>query len=165
MEYISSDTNIWLDFAAIDHLELPFKLPHIYLMNGDAVRDELLFPPGLNERLIAFGLVETELTEKEFFLVEEYTERFAKLSVYDCVALAIAKCCAIVLMTGDKLLRKAALGEGVAVMGTIGVLDQLYNGKYIESGMYIECLRKLQKLNGGKIRLPAKEIEKRLEIS
>ena len=26
MEYISSDTNIWLDFMAIDRLGLPFRL-------------------------------------------------------------------------------------------------------------------------------------------
>ena len=47
MEYISSDTNIWLDFANIGHLELPFRLPYTYLMNVDAVHDELLAPPEL----------------------------------------------------------------------------------------------------------------------
>ena len=42
MQYISSDTNVWLDFAIIERLELPFRLPCIYLMHGDAVHDELL---------------------------------------------------------------------------------------------------------------------------
>lgn len=70
-------------------------------MHEDAVRDELLSPPELGEWLLSFGLVETELTEEESFLTEEYTNRFSKLSTYDCIALAIAKCRQITLMTGD----------------------------------------------------------------
>ena len=72
MEYISSDTNVWLDFETINRLDYPFRLPYIYLMNNDAVQDELLSPPGLGERLKCLGLRETELTEEEFFLAEEY---------------------------------------------------------------------------------------------
>lgn len=125
MEYISSDTNVWLDFAAIHRLEFPFRLPYTYLMNTDAVHDELLSPPGIGEKLIRLGLVEAELTEEEFFLAEEYVSRFIKLSVYDCVALAMAKSREILLLTGDGALRKAAQAEKVKVMGTIGVLDQL----------------------------------------
>lgn len=163
MEYISSDTNVWIDFETIDRLEIPFKLPYVYLMNVDAVQDELLSPPGLGQRLTNLGLVETELTEKEFFLAEEYMARFPKPSTYDCVALAIAKHRGIILMTGDGPLRKAAQAEGVAVIGTIGVLDQLYEGMYIEKTEYLECLEKLKFHNGGKVRLPGKELEKRLE--
>lgn len=50
MEYISSDTNVWLDFEVIGKLELPFKLPYTYLMNDDAIQDELLSPPGLGKK-------------------------------------------------------------------------------------------------------------------
>lgn len=51
MEYISSDTNVWLDFAAIHRLEIPFKLPYTYLMHEDAIENELLSPRELRERL------------------------------------------------------------------------------------------------------------------
>ena len=61
MEYISSDTNVWLDFMIIDRLEYPFRLPYVYLMNTDAIQDEILSPPGLGERLKSLGLQETEL--------------------------------------------------------------------------------------------------------
>ncbi len=162
MEYISSDTNVWIDFELIGKLELPFKLPYIYLMNNDAVHDELLSPPNLGERLVTLGLVETELTEEEFFLAEEYMVRFSKPSVYDCVALAIAKCRDIVLLTGDGPLRKAAKEEGVKVKGTIGILDQLYEENYIDAMEYLQCLKTLQKYNGGRVRLPEKELEKRI---
>lgn len=52
MEYISSDTNIWLDFAVIDRLDLPFRLPYVYLMDSDAIEDELLNPPDIGDRLV-----------------------------------------------------------------------------------------------------------------
>lgn len=52
MEYISSDTNVWLDFMIIDRLELPFRLPYVYLMDGDAIEDELLNPPNIGSDMI-----------------------------------------------------------------------------------------------------------------
>lgn len=162
MEYISSDTNVWIDFELIGKLELPFKLPYIYLMNNDAVHDELLSPLNLGKRLVMLGLVETELTEEEFFLADKYMERFRRLSTFDCVALAIAKYRNIVLLTGDMPLRKAAKEESVTVMGTIGILDQLYEENRIDAIEYLQCLKTLQKYNGGRVRLPEKELEKRI---
>lgn len=78
MEYISSDTNVWLDFVTINRLEYPFKLPYTYLMNGDAIRDELLSPAGLGTRLKSCGLQETDMTLEEFFLAERYSSKFKK---------------------------------------------------------------------------------------
>lgn len=163
MEYISSDTNVWVDFQVIDRLELPFRLPYTYLMNNDAVHDELLSPPGIGDKLLDLGLQETELTGEEFYLVEEYVGRFKRLSLYDCVALAIAKKRQITLLTGDGALRKAAEREGVIVLGTIGVLDQLYEGRYIEHREYGYCLRELLKNNGKKVRLPEEELRLRID--
>lgn len=106
MEYISSDTNVWLDFATIN--------------------------------------------------------KNIKPSLYDCVAMAIAKVRGITLMTGDGPLRKAAEQEGVAVVGTIGILDRLYDGAYIEKKEYADCLKALLENNGKKVRLPEQELQKRI---
>jgi len=163
MEYISSDTNVWLDFSLIDRLDLPFLLPYIYLMNNDAIEDELLSPPGLNKRLIDLGLKKAELSEEEFYLAIEYSRRFKKPSRYDCVALAIAKIRGITLLTGDGPLRKAAISEGVSVMGTIGILDQLLSENLISTSVYVECFKAFDDLNGGKIRLPKAEIQNRIK--
>lgn len=163
MEYISSDTNIWLDFEIINRLDIPFMLPYTYVMNEDAVEDELLSPKGMKEKLLNFGLKPVELSEEEFYLAEEYSVKYRKPSLYDCVALAIAKVRGIILMTGDGALRKAAEQEKVSVIGTIGVLDQAYEGNYIEKEEYLICIRKLQENNGKKVRLPEKELEKRME--
>lgn len=54
--FISSDTNIWLDFDTVNRLDYPFKLPYTYLMNDDVVESELVVPEGLGERLVQLGL-------------------------------------------------------------------------------------------------------------
>lgn len=163
MDYISSDTNVWLDFMEIEKLSLPFQLPYVYLMNDEMVEDELLSPPGLSKELLQRGLQKTELTEEEFYLAEMLASKYAKPSVYDCIALAIAKVRGLTLLTGDGPLRKAAVAEGGAVIGTIGILDQLHGGKYIKDEEYAECIRRLIDKNGGKIRLPKQELEIRLQ--
>ena len=162
MEYISSDTNVWLDFQMIDKIELPFKLPYRYIMNEDAINDELLSPKELKDILIFLGLEAVELSEEEFYLAEEYNAKYIKPSLYDCVALAIAKVRGIILMTGDGALRKAAEQENVPVIGTIGVLDQLYNGNFIEQSEYVNCLKALLTENGRKVRLPEAALLERL---
>ena len=165
MKYISSDTNIWIDFVTINCLELPFKLPYIYLMDQDAIEDEIRKPPGLSEKLIQLGLQKTQLSEEEFFLAEELVERYVKPSRYDCIALAIAKARGITLLTGDGPLRRAAALEGVNVIGTIGILDQLLDGQYVDPVTYKNCISSLLEHNRGKIRLPENELRKRLDWS
>ena len=163
MEYISSDTNVWIDFAEIQKLSIPFLLPYIYIMNDETIEDELINPPGISYELLRLGLQKTELTEEEFYLAETLTAKYTKLSVYDCVALAIAKVRGLVLLTGDGPLRKAATMEDVKIIGTIGILDQLHNRKYIKTEEYAECLQRLLDKNGKKVRLPTYELEKRLQ--
>lgn len=54
MEFISSDTNVWVDFATINRLYLPFRLPYIFLMDEEAISNELLQPEGLGDKLRLF---------------------------------------------------------------------------------------------------------------
>lgn len=162
MKYISSDTNVWIDFVTINRIALPFRLPYTYLMNQDAIDEELLSPPDFKEQLLSAGLVSTELTDAEFFLAEEYGLRYRKLSTHDRIALAIAKQRNITLLTGDQALRKAANAEGVSLIGTIGILDQLHNRELITTTEYVDCLKALQSNNGKIIRLPARELEERI---
>lgn len=165
MEFISSDTNVWIDFCTIDKLYLPFKLPYTYIMNNDAIEDELLNPKDLKEQLIQLGLKKVELDIDELFLAEEYGRKYKKLSIYDKIALAIAKNRHILLLTGDLNLRKAAQKESVEIIGTLGILDRLFEYNYITEAEFDECIRKLKDLNFvSNIRLPANELEERLTI-
>ena len=154
---------MWIDFAIIDRLSLPFKLPYIYLMNEDAVSNELLQPEGLGEKLTGLGLQAVSMIEEEFYLAEKLIEKYRKPSSYDCIALAIAKCRKIVLLTGDGALRKAAIQEGVEVIGSIKVLDLLFENTLIDSSEYLYCLEEFKRHNGEKIRLPVVALQERID--
>ncbi len=85
--------------------------------------------------------------------------------------LAVTKTRGITLLTGDGSLRKAAAAEGVEVMlippegrgGTIGILDRLYDGNYIDEEEFHHCIGELMEHNGGKVRLPVAELKKRMK--
>ena len=164
MQFISSDTSVWIDFQTICKAELPFRLPYTYIMSKYAVEDELLSPPGLGQELVSYGLVPVEITIDEFFLAEQYGNVYSRLSIYDRIALAIAKKRQIILLTGDGALRKAADNEGVSIMGTLGVLDQLWETGKVNMEEMRVCLEQLKAHNGGAIRLPKIELERRLAI-
>ena len=164
MEYISSDTNIWIDFNTVDSLDVPFMLREdfTYIMSSDTVNDELQSPPELKERLIELGLKITEMQEEEFQLLMKYSI-YEKLSVYDRIALSIAKNRKIILLSGDRNLRIAAGKEGVEVHGSLWILDRIiWSGKLTETR--IKKLLNDFLLNcGKKIRLPRIELENRLK--
>ena len=162
MTFISSDTNVWIDFATIDKLHFPFLLPYTFLISESALQDEFLAPPGLRGSLITSGLVPTELSEDEIFLTMQYAKHL-KLSTYDRMALAIVKSRNIPLLTGDKALRNATAMECVRVIGTLGILDQLYDKSYISDNEYQLALERLKAENGKAVRLPSSEVEKCLK--
>lgn len=160
MEYISSDTNVWIDFNCIKRLRLPFLLPYTYIMYYEQIDKEL---KSVNkDGLIAHGLQSVDITIDEFFLAEEYADKYLPLSKWDRIALAIAKTRNIKLLTGDMPLRKAAAKEKVQVIGTIGIIDQAYTHKLISKQEYISCLEELIRQNGRMVRLPRMELENRL---
>ena len=165
MELISSDTNIWIDFDAAGCLEEPFKLrdTYKYIMSVDTLRDEILSPPELGVRLVELGIEAVEITENEYILVSDYAKRYAQLSVYDRIALSIAANRKIKLLSGDKALRIAAQREGVEVHGSLWLLDILLLSDKMQESRYKDILRTMKSLNGSRIRLPDKEIEKRLK--
>ena len=71
MEYICSDTNVWLDFSAVGRTHLPFRLPYTYIMNSDAIEDEVLSPEGLGRELVELGLQPVDITIEEFLYAED----------------------------------------------------------------------------------------------
>ena len=150
MEYISSDTNVWIDFNIISRMNLPFLLPYTYIMYTESMESELLNPEGFKDQLAEAGLVGVDITIEEFFLAQSWGPLYPKLSI-------------ITLLTGDKALRMAAAQEGVHVIGTLGILDQLFDGQYIAKDEYLYCLQEFQKHNGGEVRLPRAELKKRLD--
>ncbi len=129
-------------------------------MYKEALRKEIISPPELIERLQKRGLIGVDLTIEEFLYADEMAKKYVKLSGYDRTALAMAKFRKIPLLTGDNPLRKAAEKEDVEVFGTIGLLDRLYEGEYINKIEYRFCLESL--LEHEERRLPIDELQKRI---
>ena len=78
MEYISSDTNVWLDFHAIDKTDLPFRLPCTFIMFKEALRSEIVSPPELLHKLHENGLVGVDITIEEFYYAIDLGNRYNK---------------------------------------------------------------------------------------
>ena len=163
MEYVSSDTNVWIDLDVIDSLELAFRSSLTYIMFRETIFQEMLYPENLNERLLSLGLQAVDITVEELFYADDVNNKYSRISVHDSIALAIAKKRNIILLTGDKALRIAAEKEGVLVMGTIELLDRLYNEHDINRSEYLNCILQLHKNNNGKVRLPEDELIRRLK--
>lgn len=72
MEYISSDTNVWIDFNIISRMNLPFLLPYTYIMYTESMESELLNPEGFKDQLAEAGLVGVDITIEEFFLAQSW---------------------------------------------------------------------------------------------
>ena len=163
MEYISSDTNIWIDFHAIDKIDVPFRLDVKYIMFHEAMRKEIIDPPELVQSLVKLGLEGVNLSTGEFYDAMEMLKRYQKISQYDAIALAIAKSREITLLSGDKSLRSAADKEGVTVLGSIGLIDRLLREKLITNKEYYEILSAWENQTVLGRRLPIEEIRKRLK--
>lgn len=91
MEYISSDTNVWIDFNIISRMNLPFLLPYTYIMYTESMESELLNPEGFKDQLAEAGLVGVDITIEEFLLAQSWGPLYPKLSIQDRIALAHCK--------------------------------------------------------------------------
>ena len=109
------------------------------------------------------GLVKVAWTEDEFYIAEDLSLKYNKLSLYDRVAIAIAKYRHIVLLTNEPTTIEAAAEERVPVKGTIDILDELFISKKIDYGKYRQCLVILLSMNGQEVILPENELISRLE--
>lgn len=164
MEYISSDTNVWFDFQVISMVHLPFRLDCTFVMYHEALRKEIIDPPELIETLRQNGLEEIDISTEEFYLAGELQGKYAKITGYDAIALSVAKSRGILLLTGDNALRKAAATEGVAYIGSIGIVDRLLDEKRITEEEYLNCLNGWKSSSAEGRRLPLNEIDKRINM-
>lgn len=160
--FISSDTNVWIDFHEIGHLDHPFRLNFDYYISRDTFREEFLKSESMKNDLMALGLQLADVTDDEFMEAVAYQSRYLELSLYDAFALAIAKLRGWTLLTGDMPLRKAAVREGVEVHGTIWVYDQLKaQGKMTDDEYDVVINELINAVKNGRCRLPIAELLKR----
>lgn len=157
--YICSDTNVWIDFCKASSLELPFRLAHTYLMYKKTFEDELVTPIELPDNLLKLGVQIIEAKPEEIQLASQINLKYSALSIHDSFAYSIAKIRKIPLLTGDKRLRTIAEKDSIIVIGTIGILNRLYNHNKASKEELLKCANALKNMNGGIVRLPRKILE------
>lgn len=135
-----------------------------YSISRSTFDDEIVKSDEMRSRLLELGLSLIDITDDEYNDSLLYMERYPKLSVYDALALSIAKRRAWVLLTGDKPLRKAAEQEQVECHGTLWVYDQLKEqGKMKPTEIRAAIVDLIKAVETGRCRFPMAELQKRLE--
>lgn len=160
--YICSDTNVWLDFHEIGHLEFPFRLQHQYYISRNTFIDEFLESEQLKVDQLEQGLQLADLTEEEYEEALAFREKYHGVSLYDAFAFAVAKKRDWVLLSGDMPLRRAAKAEGVECRGTIWICDQLKEQGKVTDVEYKNMIDNfIDSVLRYKRRLPLDELQRR----
>jgi predicted nucleic acid-binding protein len=151
------DTNTLIDlYRGGVHREL-FRLPFTVLA-PDVIVAELIEPPG--PALLDLGLQVVEFTSAEVLTVIDLSRTHPEVSINDLFALILARNRNVLLLTGDKRLRRIAEDEyGLDVHGTLWLLDQLVKHKIVPSPRAAIALRDMLKSGS---RLPKSECDRRL---
>lgn len=159
MVILVSDTSILIDLDRGQLLEHAFSCDQIMAVPDLLYQNELEEENGPYLRTL--GLNVLSLTPDELLLAQVIRGQRPPLSLPDCFAL----CCAVrqdhALLTGDRILRKEAIGRGVTVYGLLWLLDQIEAcGKFGVAPLH-EGLSKISA--DTRCRLPKEDVNARLE--
>lgn len=156
---IISDANIIIDIIAGELVDVMFQLDYTF------GTPDILFEKELKQQhpeIILAGLQVLELNAETVAYASSVFNADAsdRVSLMDCVALALAKQENCTLLTGDARLRMHAEADSIEVKGTIWLMQQLFDNKLIDANKADMAYRNM--LNDGS-RLPEKEITKQLK--
>ena len=157
MQLLISDANILIDLECAELTPRIFRLDLEFAVPDALYRDELSKYHG---DLPALGLqlyeMPAELVSQAFAMRAQYSGP----STYDLFALVLALDRECPLLTGDKALRQLAGGKGVAVFGTLWLMEQLFDAGLIsidEMASAYETMLHEQR------RIPEMEIKRQLK--
>lgn len=122
MQLLISDTNILIDLEEGKLMDELFRLLYEFAVPDILFAEEL---EAQHSHLLDMGLSQGELTSATLHCAVALIQRCSGVSRNDCFALALARQEQCPLLTGDQRLRAAADREGVEVMGTLWIVNQL----------------------------------------
>jgi rRNA-processing protein FCF1 len=161
MQIVVNDTNIFIDLIHTELIDLFFQLPfEVHTTDfviGEIEEEEqerIVQKLIDDEKLFVAGLNHGEL--EEIMILQN---EIIQLSIPDCSVWLYSKKNNYTLITGDGLLRKTAIKDGVEVKGVLFVLDELIRLNLMDSELAAEKLELLLQIGS---RLPKNECEERL---
>jgi hypothetical protein len=127
MRIIVSDTSCMIDLRKAVLLEPLLELPYTFVMPDTLFEDEWLsLTPAERMTLCDRGLEVRELPGASVQRATGYFNRHRRLNLNDCFALALSEDIqGSVLLTGDGLLRRVAVDNGVEARGVLWIIDEL----------------------------------------
>lgn len=144
------DSSVILDFYEVKGLTNLMGFPHRLITLDLMVHD--LDTPTPSE-ITRAGIISIETPVNIMQAMAELAAKY-NVSIYDAALLLYAKEKESILLSGDKLLRVASRKEGVAVKGTLWVLEELVNKNIIQSSKACLILERMFMLGR---RLPPEE--------
>lgn len=153
MPVLISDANVLIDMEVGELLPLMFSLPHEFATPDVLYADELEEHHSYLPRL---GLQLRQMDGDAVNSAIDFHHRYRRVSRYDCLALALAVSINCPLLTGDASLRLAATKEGIEVMGTLWLVEQMLRHDLIDASKAANAFNRMQR-NGR--RLPWRDVE------
>lgn len=147
MQLLISDANILIDLEEGRVLERLFLLPYQFSVPDVLFAEELENQHG---HLLDMGLSQCELTPQTLQYAAGLIAHASGVSSNDCFALALAQQERCPLLTGDQRLRGVAEQEGVLVMGTIWVIEQLVQHQHLSAGAARDAYERMRE-NGRRL--------------
>lgn len=158
MPILVSDTSVLIDLERAGLLEEMFLLPFEFAVPDLLYERELAGE--LGGRLMQLGLRIEVLTPVELRRATTVNRQYARLSVPDTFAFAIAESRGWGLLTGDGTLRELAVAEQIDMHGVLWLFDQLADGNHVGFDRLRDGLSNL--FAHPRCRLPANEVRRRL---
>lgn len=153
MPLLISDANVLIDMEVGELLQLMFSLPHEF------ATPDILYADELEEHhpdLPRLGLQLRQLDGDGVNSAMDFHQRYRRVSRYDCLALALAVSINCSLLTGDASLRQAARQEGIEVMGTLWLVEEMIRHDLIDARQARNAFSRMQQ-NGR--RLPWRDVD------
>lgn len=116
------DANIFMDFAATELTSALFRLDHELVVPEVLFHEELA---GRHAHLLDLGLQLRAMSGDQVQRADAMMARHRGPSSNDILALTLAGDLKCPLVTGDARLRAAALAEGVELLGTLSLVEQM----------------------------------------
>jgi predicted nucleic acid-binding protein len=151
------DTNVFIDVHRGGLLEAVFALPFVFLA-PDVIVEELEVPDG--KQLSRWGLESVSSSGEQVAAVSALAAVHRRPSVNDLFAFVVARAEGAMLLTGDGALRELAESEGMAVHGTLWLLDELVRLDIVRGRQAAEGLERM--VASGR-RLPESECQRRIQ--
>lgn len=162
MKIAINDANILIDLMKIDLIDEFFRLNFEFITTNLIVAEFEIDEQQntINKLIKQEKLYVYNLSFDELLDIQSIKNKSSKkLSFEDCSVWYLAKKKDAILLTGDNLLRKRAISDGVSVNGILFVIDYLIENEIITKQLAFEKLTQLISLN---TRLPKNECEIRL---